>query len=250
MLPMNVLAVYSQSHKKLFDDFFVKTLPDGLQVVESRLSSLGNGSYLSQDWRNGVVAKLTYVLDYSEQMRGKIFCLSDVDIQFFPSFRIANLLEEFEQSGVDVLFQRESSLKNHREANTGFYIARSTPYFCDLLRKSITNCRETQLPNDQTAINTVLDQEAFGTQWGLLSLRYYARSQGFPPMRDVVLHHANQTKTIDDKISQLKRVRKIVTGGFFERSAAFCEETSDYALSGRLTGMLWRKVSRLFSQAN
>jgi hypothetical protein len=137
---MNILVVISPSHNHLYEQHFLKTLPQGVSVIEHRLVANGDGAYLSKGWQSGVVRKLEVVLAYAKLHSDEVFILSDIDIQFFPTFKIEDVVKDFNQAGVDVLFQRESLRADFQEVNTGFYIARSTPYVIKLLEEALAIC--------------------------------------------------------------------------------------------------------------
>jgi hypothetical protein len=240
---MNVLVVVSPSHEFLYQEHFLKTLPQGVSVIEHRLDMNGNGAYLSKDWQTGVVSKLEVVLAYAKGHAGEVFILSDIDIQFFPTFKIEDSLKDFKQAGVDVLFQREVLRTDSREVNTGFYIARSTPYVINLLQDAIAICSKSSSQNDQVAINQLLRVPDFGKKWGLLPKTYYARSHGFPPQKGIIIHHANRTLTTYSKAIQLRRVRKLIMGGMVCRYIPIFEEIMDYMISGEVFAMLWRRIA-------
>ena len=111
---------------------------------------------------------------------------------------------------------------------------RNTSWFRELLTAAIEICKNAEMKNDQTAINEILRSEELGKRWGHLPFTYYARSQGFPPRGEIVLHHANFSGTIPEKIGQLQRVRRYVTGGRIDRIRASTGELVDYARSGKL----------------
>jgi hypothetical protein len=240
---MNFLVVVSPSHELLYQEHFLKTLPKGISVIEHRLDMIGNGAYLSKDWQTGVASKLEVVLAYAKEHLGEVFILSDIDIQFFPAFKIEDFINDFKQAGVDVLFQREVLRRDSQEVNTGFYIARSTPYMINLLQDAVAACSKSSSQNDQVAINQLLRVADFGTKWGLLPKPYYARSHGFPPQKDIFIHHANRTLTTDNKVVQLRRVQKLIMGGMLCRYIAIFEEVLDYVKSGDFFAMLWRRIS-------
>ena len=241
---MDFLVVVSPSHQKLYEQFFLQTLPTDAVVLKKDLEAPGDGAYHSQGWQKSVVSKLRWTLEHAEHNPGSIFALSDVDIQFFAGFRLDSLRDTLQLSGMDILFQREMLREASNEVNTGFYIARSTPFLSALLRDAIRLCEGSTTQNDQIAVNALLKSEDLGRHWGFLPPTYYARSHGFPPRRDIILHHANVTYKVPEKTAQLQRVRRLVAGGWTARWSAITAETIDYALSGRLLGMIWRRLRR------
>lgn len=241
---MKVIIVVSPSHRQLYHDWFLPSLPGDAEVEARTLEGAESGDYLSSSWQAGVTAKLYWALEFAEANPGAVFWLVDIDVQCFPAFTFSRLTGELEESGADVLFQRESIDGHGREANTGCYVARCTPYVIALLREAIGRCESSEVRNDQTAMNAVLKPEDFGKSWGLLSAAFYARSHGFPPGRDIVFHHANFTRNVGEKVRQLRRVRRYVLGGMPGRWLSVMEELADYAVSGKLAGMIGRKIRK------
>lgn len=239
---MNLLIVTTDSHYEMYENFFLKTVPKNITTLHKVLTSVGDGRYQSSSWQEGVTTKLKWALECFEQFPSEIFVLSDVDMQFFPTFSFENLKQELHASGRDILFQKETRFSECAEVNTGFYIARSTPWSIELLREAISYCEALTNQNDQIAINTILSSRDQPSKWGHLPLRYYARSQGFPPPSDVVLHHANVTMNVGEKISQMHRVKRWVMGGCLSRWHAIIAEVWLYTYSGKLLGKLKRLV--------
>ncbi len=245
---MDILVVVTESHRKMFTEFFLASLPKDAVVVEKKLGELGDGAYSSPGWQIGVVSKLRWALEHAESHMDSIFVVSDIDMQFFRRFSCNELESLLCRSGADILFQREWAW-SHKNVNTGFYVARSTPYVCDLLRKAICRCEVDETPNDQSAMNAVLAPSDYGSRWGTLPVEYYARSHGFPPHPDILLHHANWTWNVSEKVAQLQRIRKLITGGCIGRYSAIADEFVSSALSGRLSGILRSRLRRITSLA-
>ena len=180
---MDVLIVTTESHRKLADEYFWPTLPPGgANVLERKLDLAGDGKFESKAWQTGVTAKLHWALDYIDtHTPDTVFALSDVDIQFFSPFSVDAMRRTLEVAGTDALFQKESRSPGSIEVNTGFYVARATPWMRDLLQRAAALCAESDVKNDQTAINQLLTADALNIRWGFLPFDYYARSQGFPP---------------------------------------------------------------------
>ena len=239
---MNMLAVISPSHEQLYREFFLKNLPADATVLEKHLQTSGKGDYLANDWQTGVTTKLRFALEHLDNSApGSTFVLSDIDILFYPSLSMTDLQRELDARKVDILFQAESADPDWHEVNTGFYIARNTPFVRGILTKALELCERSGTKNDQTAMNSILDPADYNVKWGLLPIRYYARSQCFPPPRDIVLHHANCTHSVAQKCSQLRRVEKYnhhPVGRFI----LIVQEMWAYAIDGRLLGLIRRRL--------
>jgi hypothetical protein len=241
----DVLIVTTESHRKLADEHFWPTLPTGANVLERKLDVAGDGAYESEAWQAGVTAKLHWAIDFIDtHPPGTVFVLCDVDIQFFPGFAFEAMRATLDRAGTEVLFQKESRSSESTEVNTGCYIARATPWIRDLLHEAAVLCAKSEVKNDQTAINQLLAPESLGARWGFLPFEYYARSQGFPPRGEIVLHHANYSGSVPEKSAALRRVRRYVSGGVFDKAAAMGSEAIDMARSGKLRYILKSKLRR------
>jgi len=241
---MDILTVITPSHECLYREFFLKHLPADATVREKHLQSSGDGGYLSNDWQDGVTAKLKWALEYLETHEaGCVFALSDIDILLYPSLSLESLRRELEGPGLDIAFQRESANPDWHEANTGFYVARNTPYVKELLTRALELCERSETRNDQTAMNQILDPADFNVRWGLLPTSYYARSQCFPPPRNIVLHHANCTRSVEEKVTQLRRVERC-NRNLLGRCILILGEIVNYAFDGRLLGMIRRRLRK------
>jgi Nucleotide-diphospho-sugar transferase len=231
-----MLIVTTESHQVLLDEWFRPTMPPdaGVTIQQRHLDLKGDGGYESASWQTGVTAKLSYALDYVRSAADDtVFALSDVDIQFFSTFSAVSAAQSLDRAGVDILFQKEHRDSRSTEVNTGFYVARATPWVGILLENAMALCAEASVKNDQVAINTLLRPDDLHRSFSYLPFSYYARSQGFPPDRSIALHHANFSGTIPVKIAQLKRVREYVTGGLLSRGRALSAEGLDYVASGK-----------------
>lgn len=242
---MKLLAVLTESHRELYEGHFLPSLPKRMDLVIHQMDLQGDGSYESGIWQAGVVQKLKFALNHISENKGSVFVLSDVDIQFFDSFTTEGLERLLDESNCEILFQRETADPNSHEVNTGFYIARCGDYVENLLRSAIRECAGHEIANDQVAVNAILKVEEKGTRWDFLPTTYYARSHGFPPPPGIAIHHANLTSTVGDKIVQLNAVRSYTDGEMIMRLWVVLGESIRYLSSGKLLGMLARKLRNL-----
>ena len=242
---MKLLIVVSESHRPLYEGWFLPGLPEGVYPEVLWIGEKGDGHYESEGWREGVMAKLTWVLRFCHACPGETFVLSDVDIQFFAPFSFEGLEKLLVESRRDILFQKESSRPDRAEVNTGFYIGRATPWVVSLLEEAVAQSRGSADRNDQSLVNSVLLEKADPLNWGHLPAVFYARSHGFPPPRGILLHHANMTASVADKIAQLQRVRRWAEGGAAHRLSAVLGEFLHYLKEGKLGSMLGRKAGGL-----
>ncbi len=213
MQPLATLVVLSSAHEVLFRRYFEPTLPLGLRLeVYEMGTNRSDGAYLSGEWQEAMCAKVRHALDFCRRSpEGEPFIVSDVDVQFFPAFDAAGFLAVVDSLGCSLAFQRERFRDGDREANCGFYAGRNTAPVRDLLAAALENLEQDSIKNEQNAVNRMLRET--GLPYATLDRRFYARTHGFPPPRDIWMHHASWTTNISDKMSQLERVRRILRGG-------------------------------------
>lgn len=63
---------------------------------------------------------------------------------------------------------------------------------------------------DQTAFNNLLTADGSRVRWGVFGNEIWARTQGTQPPHGILLHHANWTRSVEEKIEQLTWVRDTV----------------------------------------
>ncbi len=213
MPAISILVVLSSAHEVLFRRYFEPSLPEGLKIVPMQLGqNQSDGAYMSKEWQDAMCAKVRHALAFCRQSAdGEPFIVSDVDVQFFPAFRPEEFLRYFDSLGCNLAFQRERFREGDTEANCGFYVGRNTPTVRKLLEASLENLEQDIIRNEQNAVNRMLRQ--LGIPYATLDCRFYARTHGFPPPREIWMHHASWTTNIPEKIVQLDRVRRIFEGG-------------------------------------
>ena len=235
MRSIPVLVVLSSAHEVLFERYFRPSLPAGLEIVPMFLAdNTSGGEYLSEEWKNAMCAKIRHALEFCRgAQEGQPFIVSDVDVQFFPAFDAAGFLRYFDSLGCDLAFQKERFREGDTEANCGFYTGRNTPAVRALLEASLSKLENEEIKNEQSIVNLMLKEMEMN--YALLDKRFYARTHGFPPPKDIWMHHASWTMNVLQKIRQLDRVSRIANGGrvrlhaeaFFEHiERALCKKRS------------------------
>jgi len=210
---MNILCVLTDSHKVLFDNYFIKTIPCPDNVIVKTLDLEGGGVYKSKSWQKAVNTKTEFVISYLKKVENDTFFIfSDVDVQFFPEFNIELLKNELITSNKDILFQKEFSKKSifrkefskktNLYINSGFYIAKSGERLLKFFEQVLECLKKSEVKSDQTCINNLLGDTDLN--WGFLPFSYYAWSQGLPPPGMIYCHHANSAASVKSKISQFE----------------------------------------------
>lgn len=204
---MKLFCTLTPSHELLFHSYFRPTLSPEFDLQVVRADTGGPGDFLAPDWSQAMVEKGRATCESLEQNRGDIIVWSDVDLQFF-NLRPADLQELLVQSGCDILFQPE--WRDRDEINGGFFVCRCTDAVIALFAAVFQDMQRLAEPRNQPAINARLQKRQPQVAWGYLPFNCYAWTHGWPPPRDLVLHHANGTvgkNSVVRKIAQLEEVR-------------------------------------------
>lgn len=202
---MKIYAVYSAGFERLRDEWFLATLPSDMQpvLVESPFDSVpGDGGWGSPQWKAVLDFKLQLICDAIRDHPGEIICFSDVDMQFFGSFRSA-VLDALE--GLDVVAMRESAAGG---MNGGFYVIRCSPHVEALWEEALFADKSEAILYDQDALNALIDENEHNVRLGLLPDLFWAshRSLKFnePEPASILVNHPTSAP---DKIRELNRIR-------------------------------------------
>lgn len=215
---MKIYTFYTDSHEKIFKNYFLKTLPDELDIISVKKDQISiSGDYLSLGWIKTMIFKIDLILRAINENLGSYFIYSDCDIQFFDGFYedLNGLI-----NGEDLIFQRGSS---GIYACAGFIVIKSS----EKTKKLFLRIKELMLMsenpefNDEYYLNElVIYKNIFALDWTLLPVRYYTPgifvndiSWRWEPKeelifpRKILLHHANWTLA-KNKEKQLRFVQK------------------------------------------
>lgn len=221
-LPLDIWALVTPSHERLLHDWFLRTLPGDCHPVVNRVDA-EPVEYGRGQWHRVVVHKFD-VLEraFAMEPADSVFVMSDVDIRFYSAFA-ADARRRIE--GLDVLFQNNRPGVSHRYNHLcpGFMIVRC----CDRARsffaraKAILLEANDPLTGEQRSCISALEENPESIRYALLPDTYWTPVRtgvdwqpGNPltPPRDVILHHANKTTGIANKMAQLSAVERLVEG--------------------------------------
>lgn len=206
---MKLYCVYTPSHEGLLRDWFLPSLPGGLELVALPLQIEGRGDFLGVDFLQCIRDKIANLILSIRDNDGSWILWSDVDILFFE--RAPQALNDVvaHAGATRVFFQRERA--TGREVNTGFMLMRC----CDETRRFFEDLGARLLrepdKNEQAIANEML-REGVAINWELLPDDFVARSHGWPPPARMSIYHANCTmgpNGVMQKIRQFRQVREI-----------------------------------------
>ncbi len=209
---IKLYAIYTPSHAVLKDNWFLPSIQDDFDlVVEFHDQTCPSANYMHAGWTRTTIKKVELIIRAIEENWGKIFIFSDVDIQFFAP--IQNQIEQLMENK-DMVIQ-----KNHSNGMlcSGFFACRGNEKTLNLWQDAHKLMLNNQKISDQRALNSCLRKNnKYNVAWGYLPNTFFNPGRIWGPGKrlaipnNIVIHHANWTRGIKNKIAQLRYVRNIV----------------------------------------
>jgi lipopolysaccharide biosynthesis glycosyltransferase len=200
---MKLYTIFSPSHKIMYDDFFLKTLPNEFELVSKEIpQECSTGEFYKEGWSKTCYRKVEFFIQACEENIGKNFIYSDVDIQFFGKIKDA-LLNEL--GDYDIACQNDTG----PYYCSGFFICNANQRTLNMFNMMKKNYNK----EDQTSLN----EQIHLVKSKFLSRRFFTvahstnsvwNGQDFYVPNDILIHHANWTGGIDNKIRLLDLVGK------------------------------------------
>ncbi len=209
---IKLYACYTPSHRILKDDWFLPTLQDDYEInMDFFEQECATGSFLDEGWTKTTLRKVEMIIRAVKENWDTFFIYSDVDVQFFKPTQdiISDLMRD-----KDIILQLDCPSGG---ACTGFFACKGNHETLQLwqeVRQFMINH-----PNfsDQETFNRTLMKHP-EIRWEHLPINFFGggsltgslwipNKYLFVP-DDIVLHHANWTKGIKNKILQLKYVKR------------------------------------------
>lgn len=223
---IKLYAICTPSHEILKDQFFLPSIQDDFDIIiELYDQTCPNVQFMSYGWTDTTIRKVDLIIRAIHENWGKIFIFSDVDIQFFAPIQSTILVL---MEGKDIIMQ-----KNNPEGVlcTGFFACRGNEktlqLWMDVKRLMETN----KLQSDQISFNQCIKRHSkknpYDVVWDYLPVTFFGAGTltgctwhpgAFLPIPyNIMMHHANWTKGIKNKIAQLTYVKEVVMAKKFLR---------------------------------
>ena len=215
---MKFYTFYTPSHKTLYDNYFLPSFPhEDMELITDELDQeCPSGTYREDGWSNTMRRKLELIIRGIKENKDDFIVHGDCDIQFFadPSTPLSKILLS-ELGDNDIAFQNDGT-----KFCAGFFVCKCNEEILRLFTRVLSDLN--LYPDDQEALNSLLPQ--FGVSHECLSSRFYTcamdnnwrRYEGHEhipvnaeELRNVVMHHANYTMGVDNKIKLLNRIRDL-----------------------------------------
>ena len=211
MKKIKLFTFYSDTHEILFNEWFLKTIPNDIELVVKKIpQECPTGEFESDGWMLSMIRKIEYIIECCEK-ETDVFIHADCDIQFFQSFK-NEILTKMKENNLDILSQEDIPVP----VCCGFMAIKPGKVTAEFFKEVIKVMNETSL-NDQHATNLLL-RNGYPLRLGLLDERYYSvwrtlngvwdGYQKLSPPKNMVMHHANFVEVVDRKINCMEVVRK------------------------------------------
>lgn len=209
---MKFYTLYTPSHEFIYEDFFLKSFPQNeFDLISKKFDQLcASANYRENGWKETMLHKMDLIIDGLKENVGKHIVHGDCDIQFFPPKIKETLLNEI--GDMDIAFQNDGT-----RYCAGFFICKSTDKLISLFQDIKDNLAF--FPDDQEALQYFLYKKYQDLKVKTLSSKFYTYAsdtnwsvfQGFeeitPKQQDILIHHANYTVGIENKIKLLLAVK-------------------------------------------
>lgn len=213
MSKINLYTFFTESHEYLLNNYFLPSFQSAglannfnLNIIKCKQYS-ESGSFNTHGFHTTMLDKLKILIHAAEN--NDRFVFADCDIQFFKN--IYNDVVDID--GYDLVAQNDLG-----SVCAGFLIINSSENLKNFLRFVYEQCEANpyKYPNDQVCINTHLDL----INYKLLPIdKYYSvgnYNQGqvwngediSNAPNDLILHHANFTIGVDNKIKLMNIIKK------------------------------------------
>lgn len=216
---MRLYAIYSAYLKPLKDEWFLPSLKDDFELRMTEAKEHG-GPYRSEGFARAVMEKTDCIISAIRENTGSCFVYSDVDIQFFRP--VAGLLRDA-IAGLDIVCQRDAPPPTDTMCS-GFFVMQANKKSLSFWQRVRTEAGKDG--RDQRVFNAMIRKRTARTFWrpalqygylptcffggGTLTGKQWVPGMTLQVPQDIVLHHANYTVGIDNKIAQLQHVRAAV----------------------------------------
>lgn len=199
-------------------NLFEVSVPTGIELRPQLINDI---SFCKKDHGGGYLGWInkyqTIMKGFEETLENEYFIFSDIDIVFYKSFLsdISNITKNQE----DILFQMETT---SHDVNIGFMIIKNTEKSklfwrtaFDIIEKikyeDKNRCQKIKHRRGDGSGQFVINDMIYGEnpiiKWSRLPPSFWSRSIGLQHLnKDIYVHHANCTYSIEQKINQIADV--------------------------------------------
>ena len=216
---MKLYAIYTPSHEILKDKFFLPSIQDDFEIILEQCDQTSpSAKFMSEGWTDTTIRKVELIIQAVKENWNSVFIFSDVDIQFFRPIEktILSLMKNN-----DLVIQKNSP---NGVLCSGFFACRGNEKTLQLWTDVKAYMENDKSKSDQVSLNHCIKrsstQNPYGLKWGYLPNSFFGGGtltgctwcpgKKLPVPSNIMMHHANWTKGISNKIAQLKYVKSVV----------------------------------------
>lgn len=216
---IKLYALYTPSHRTLKDSYFLPSIQDDFDVIcEPAEQKCSSARFMDTGWTETTTAKVDLIIRAIHENWGNVFIFSDVDIQFFCPIQetILSLLKDN-----DLIIQKNSP---NGVLCSGFFACKANEKTLTLWTDVRKIMEKNSSKSDQISLNQCIKRNSkknpYGIKWdylpdtffggGTLTGHEWHPGKKLPIPANIMMHHANWTKGIHNKIAQLKYVKQTV----------------------------------------
>ncbi len=208
---MKLYTFYSDSHKQIYEDYFLKSFNDcglnkSFDLDVTRTKQHGNGIYGTPGFNESTRDKVKILQRATKENYGKHFVFSDCDVQFFGDFKEDIL--GYTSDELDIVFQDDCGL-----LCSGFFIAKGSEKLENFF--NLIHERTPHYEHDQYAINDHRNQinhsglptDKYFNIASVSQCQHWQEGREYNLPKNILVHHANWTIGIHNKIKMMRYVR-------------------------------------------
>jgi hypothetical protein len=216
---IKMYALCTPSHEILRDNYFLPSLQDDFDlIIENAEQTCTTSAFMSEGWTKTTIKKVDLIIKAIHENWGSFFIFSDLDIQFFQPIEdaICTLLKDN-----DLIIQKNCP---SGVLCSGFFVCRANEKTLQLWSDVKTMMLQNPEQSDQITLNQCIKRHSkknpYDVQWdylpttffggGTLTGTYWYPGKKLPVPQNIMIHHANWTRGIANKVAQLEYVKKIV----------------------------------------
>lgn len=219
-IDVKVYTICTPSHLGLFRDWFLPSITrydDITAIIKYCHQDCPTGEFMQTGWNATMLKKVDLIIEAIEENWGEVFIYSDVDIQFFGS--IKDLILQMAKDH-DFIVQRDTP---HGDLCAGFFACRGNKKTLALWEKirGQLELASSGYVNDQTLLQGYLkENNEFNISWNWLPNSFFGggtfKKKLWKPGEELhipeapLMHHANWTIGIANKVAQLNYVKEKV----------------------------------------
>ena len=217
---IKLYALYTPSHRMLKDNYFLPSIQDNFEIIcEETEQKCTSALFMDTGWTETTITKVDLIIRAIHENWGNVFIFSDVDIQFFCPIEstIMSLMKDN-----DLMIQKNSP---NGVLCSGFFVCKANEKTLALWTDVKKIMKKDASKSDQISLNQCIKRNSaknpYAIKWdylpntffggGTLTGHEWHPGKKLPIPAKIMMHHANWTKGIRNKIAQLNYVKKVVT---------------------------------------